>query len=68
MICPICWKRHAPFFPEDFMETPKGFLPRNPEAEKRREIIFNSNQIQLCGNRNCEVAAISSSCFAEKTS
>jgi len=64
MICPICCKRHAPFIEEDFLETHKGFVPRNQNAEEKREKAFKSDQIQLCGDPDCEIAAISSSCFA----
>jgi len=64
MICPMCWEKHAPFPDRDFLETPEGFMPRNPNAEEKREKTFKSDQIQLCNDPNCEASAISSSCFA----
>ena len=60
----MCGKRHASFPEEDFLEIPRGFVPRNPYAEERRKKAFDSNQIQLCGDSDCENAALSSSCFA----
>lgn len=49
MICPRCREHWAGFSENDFvLVKEKGFIPKNPEAESRRCIIFNSNERAYC--------------------
>lgn len=50
MICIVCGIRYAPFPEEDFDCIPgEGIFPKNDEAEKRREAVFESDEKGNCG-------------------
>jgi len=50
MICPKCKGRWAPFPEDDFkFIAGQGFVSKNPGAEAKRGIIFDSDNSKYCG-------------------